>query len=151
MFLNANAPQNRSVKRGRVSNSIIRRVFLARAPYIQRLQLRRLHAIRPVYVQRSDRASHEAPACVSNEVSRLTPTPNIFWAKKSLARTAAVHFRVPCRAARSLARLLVLVHVRGSPMQTPTTIAAGPAPGFRVGFSPWKRRDCRGPTWPSEA
>lgn len=46
-------------------------------------------------------------ACASNEVSRLTPTPHVFWAEKSLARTAAIHFRVPCRRRRrSLARSL---------------------------------------------
>ena len=127
------------------------------SPIVERVpctQRERLHATCPFTCLARRGAARRAPR--RNEVSRLTPTPNVFWAEKSLARTAAVHFRVPCRATRWLARSLWLVHVRGSPMQTnptPTTIAVGSAgaPGFRVGFSPWKRRDCRGPAWPSEA
>lgn len=88
--------------------------YLTRAPCTQRLHATCPFTCGGVTVPRTGAA---AAACASNEVSRLTPTPNVFWAEKSLARSVAVHFRVPCRATRSLTRSLWLVHVRGSPMQ----------------------------------
>lgn len=115
---------------------------------------RRLHATSPVHVRRSDRASHQRGVCLERGIQADTHAERFLGRK--IARAHCSH-SLP-RAllppplpplARSLA--LRLMHVRGSPMQTPTTTAVGPAPGFRVGFSPWKRRDCRGPAWLSEA
>jgi len=69
-----------------------------------------------------------------------------FLGRKIARAHRAVHFRVPCRS-HVLHCVHTCMHACRSPAATPTTITNRTDPGFRVGFSPWKRRDCRGPTW----
>lgn len=79
-----------------------------------------------------------------------------FSGPKNRSRTLAP-FTSACPDASARSHVLqcvcMYIHVvlQCTPAATPTTITNRTGPGFRVGFSPWKRRDCRGPAWPSEA
>lgn len=91
-------------------------------------------------------------ASASNEVSRLTPTPSVFWAEKSLARTAP--FTSACPAARTFSTVYIhaCMHVVHR-LQRRRRLPIGPARGSGSVFRPEnvaivERPDLASEAWP---
>lgn len=105
-----------------------RTVTFERECFTQAPCTRRLHATSPVHVRRCDRASYGVR--LERGIQADTHAKRFLGRKIARAhRSHSLPRALPSPLAHSLARSLQLVHVRGSPMQTPTTIGVGPAAG----------------------
>lgn len=75
-------------------------------------------------------------ASASNEVSRLTPTPSVFWAEKSLACTAPFTSACPARMFSSVYVHICMSFANARRLQRRRRLPIGPARGSGSVFRP---------------